>query len=419
MSFLIVSVAGIFIAFGAKTRFKSFINPVSFFSLGISVPLLFAYVIELFFNYATELNIPVLPMSQGQVFNLSLAYFSAILVFLIPWLLPAKRSPTHGFWPNDSKSYGISLVLVITILVVSILLAAFFTGGIPLISMLSGELDVREYNQALKSVPFGLISLITLLSQVVILFGTFVLLPAKITERRGNQLRFLLVLGILFLCMWQGKRQLLLFFTFVLVCRYCLLWQWGVGFRSGKMGPITITAVMFVIFVSLFVIGDIVRYQGSGANIFSFVGYIVWPIHNMLFILEAHESGFAISNWAVFTELIPARFGGKALLAEFSFLQQIPSSPSGYLSYWWIDGGFLFSMFGVFLLSVVSRVSYDYCLRGYSEKNFAIYLLVLWVCATSGIYTHFISLNFFWLPLLGIIFLPKLKRIILIISSTS
>lgn len=417
MSFLVTGVAGVLIAFLAKTRFNNMANPVSFFSLGISVPLLIAYGVEVYIDDAIVLNMPVFAVKKTQMFNLSFAYLSAMLIFLIPWLFPTKRLPKNGFRSGDFESYRGSMFLVLILLVLSILIAILLLRTVPVISMISGGLDIRDYNEIIKGLPFGLVSIINTLSMLFIILSSSILLPVKKYMKKGRLFQLILFLFILFLCLWQGKRQLLMFFTFVMICRYYIHWGWAADFRLGRRSPISITTVMISLVALLFIIGDFVRYQEEGANVFSFVGYLVWPVHNMLYILDARESGFSIQNWAVLTELLPARYGGKSLLADFSFMQQIPSSPSGYLAYWWVDGGYLFSMVGVLLMSMLSLISYNYYVKYGSERSYGVYLMVLWVCITSGIYTHFISLNFFWLPVICIILLPKIRSFRLVVKA--
>jgi len=54
-------------------------------------------------------------------------------------------------------------------------------------------------------------------------------------------------------------------------------------------------------------------------------------------------------------------------------------------------------LLGGLLAGTLARWGHDLRLRSYAGWQF--YMLVLWACATSGIYSHFIALVYFWLPL--------------------
>jgi hypothetical protein len=111
----------------------------------------------------------------------------------------------------------------------------------------------------------------------------------------------------------------------------------------------------------------------------------------------------------VLTELLPARFGGKDLWGQMTQFLFEPTSPSGYFSYWYISFGLWGVAAGSFLLSVASRYAFEVSVK--SEHHLRIYILMLWSCAMIAVYSHFITLAYFWIPLFSLIVINFLSRL--------
>ncbi|MFA5040794.1 MAG: hypothetical protein WC464_04080, partial [Bdellovibrionales bacterium] len=99
----------------------------------------------------------------------------------------------------------------------------------------------------------------------------------------------------------------------------------------------------------------------------------------------------------VMTEMLPNRMGAKENAKIVAPVLHEPTSPSGFMTYWWLDGGLPFVMLGCFLFGALSLVFYRR--RHMSPFAWQCYVMTLWAAATSGIYNHFITLIYFWLPI--------------------
>ena len=126
--------------------------------------------------------------------------------------------------------------------------------------------------------------------------------------------------------------------------------------------------------------------------------YFSWPVYNVVSI-DSHLGMDGIGSLKyVLTELLPARWGGKDQVKELAVMLFEPTSPSGYLAYWFVDFGIPGVAVGAGLLGLVSRFSFAGMCN--SEHAMRKHILVLWCCATAAVYSHFISLAFFWAPLI-------------------
>src|SRR5690606_36092040 len=93
-------------------------------------------------------------------------------------------------------------------------------GGIPIQQMMAGRIDVADYNNLLKGVPFGVMSLINVFSMLFLLqVSTLVRFYRKLKKIWRAQ-SLVLFTFVPFLCFWQGKRQLFLFFILVILFRF-------------------------------------------------------------------------------------------------------------------------------------------------------------------------------------------------------
>jgi hypothetical protein len=388
--------------------FGGVINPVALFSLGLATPSFFVAFLNVIAQIL-EINFPLTIDSEYQsLVAVSLAYSAAILVFLLPWIIGIHKiyrncCNSKQYCQNSERVYLKRGILVLSILVLLLIgVAGIYMGGIPLIEMLAGSLDVRDSDQSLTILPLGILSFITVGIMIIMLW--LVSLFFILIRNRSDWGRYILYLFLLLpVIFWNGKRQNILFFLVVFLFRYILEWNESFHFRKHNLSPWRIIFLSFLILLGTFIFIDAIRYQDAGqgaSNSLIFLGYLTWPARNMISIYD-HLGYGGIGNtleegFFTLAELMPARLGGKDLvLASGDFLFE-PTSPSGFLAYWWFDGGFLFSLIGVFVFSSLSF--YIYTLRLRSPSWGRIYLLTLWCCITSGVYTHFIALNYYWIP---------------------
>lgn len=388
--------------------FGNIVNPVALFSIGLATPIFFTAILD-FLAEIWEIDFSVtLDQESSILLPPSLAYVAAILVFALPWMFVSKiiilkRLRRKNYFLVSERSRLKKNILIFSSGILLLVgFAGISMGSIPLVEMLRGSLDVRDSDQAAAGLPLGLLSVITVGIMIVMLWAVSFFFDYQNGKHDwGKYLLFVLVFfPILF---WNGKRQNLLFFIIVFGLKYLTEWSENINFRRNHISPWKIFFVLSVVLVGTFVFIDAIRYQDTGqgaSNSLILLGYVTWPARNIISIYQnlgfsGVEDGFGDGLFTL-AELVPARLGGKDLVLASGELLFEPTSPSGFLAYWWLDGGFLFSLFGVFGFSCFSMYIYAKRLRNPSWDR--IYLLTLWCCITSGIYTHFIALNYFWLP---------------------
>lgn len=397
------SLSGLLFSFYWWNRLGTPINPVTLFLLGISFPILFAISFVIKFSPESILNWNDLDYSNNVIGELSVGYFLTIIVFQIPWFFvkKAKNKPA-------AKETRETTLLPIALICLSLLLVcSMFLEGLPIIQMALGTLDMRSHDANLINIPFGLLTFLNIFIFLYIITFTNTLIPSDgITINRAKLIYLLL---LLLLCFWQGKRQHFLIFLFFYIARYYIVRIEYLGHRFNHKA-IFKSLIFSILLIVAFIIIDQIRYQGDGSNTLILFGYFTWPVYNLLSIVELYRIGPPDIGLMFITELIPNRFGGEEKVVEYSRYLFEPSSPSGYLAYWWFDGGLWFALFGVLVLSYASRFSYSYFHASRTNKSLSIYLLLLWCCASSGIYNHFISLNFFWLPLVMLLLIFRQNR---------
>lgn len=384
------------------------VNPVALFSIGLAAPIFFTAVLD-FLAQIWEIDFPV---TLGQdVSNLSapsFAYVVAILVFFLPWMLASKkiafeRVRLKSYLPISERSRLKKNILILSICILLLIgFAGLSMGGIPVVEMLMGSMDIRDSDQNAAALPLGMLSVITVGIMIIMLWAVSFFFDPQ--SGRHDWRKYLLFFIIFFpIIFWNGKRQNILFFMVVFGLKYLIEWSDNANFRRRYISPWKIFLLLSVVLVGTFVFVDAIRYQDTGqgaSNSLIFLGYLTWPARNIISIYQnlgfgSVGDGFG-DGFFTLAELVPARLGGKDLVLASGELLFEPTSPSGFLAYWWFDGGFLFSLFGVFVFSCFSL--YVYAKRLMNPSWGRIYLLILWCCITSGIYTHFIALNYFWLP---------------------
>lgn len=378
-------------------RFRTIFNPVSLFCASYAATIGFAYLID-YLAQTQELHggFRSDPDAAAPLYGLGL------MSFLLPWLpLPCRKVRQDLMAIQGVKDMGHlkEWTYACSILILLLLaLCMWGLGSIPLVSMVLGHYSIAEHIENLKRLPMGLMALVLLATFLLILHSA-----SMIVHRHAYRLKamdfFWFALVLLLSVTWQGNRQGFLIIIFFVVAR------WALAAADGPRPPLLRVvkralvgcAVVFC-FVAFFVGVGKVRYANLGGGVpLELLMYFSWPVYNVISIQDSGHFGGDWEPHYVLTEILPSRFGGKAQVIEMGQYLFEPTSPSGYFSYWFLDYGYAGVMAGSLALSVFCRWAYGRQRR--SETEMRIYLLVLWCCATAGIYNHFLSLHFFWLPL--------------------
>jgi hypothetical protein len=201
---------------------------------------------------------------------------------------------------------------------------------------------------------------------------------------------------------WQGKRQGIFMLIFMIIARYCQQNK-NINFKR-----IFLAIIIMVSFFAFF--NGINRIRTNIGQreepSYEFLLNMASPSLNMVSIVNYYslqESN--IFPYHVLSELLPNRYSVSALEEDIKESLFNRTSPSGYISLWYIDYKYFGVFLGSYLLGLVSFVFFSK--RNESEYDMQLYILILWCCATSLAYTHFNSLNFFLLPFLAVSFLKK------------
>jgi oligosaccharide repeat unit polymerase len=323
---------------------------------------------------------------------------------MLPWLTLLFKKPDIIYEFTDKSKYvkvvkGLSFILLILLFLGFILL-----GGTPIFNMILGKLNVDEYNASLINLPFGFLTLILSTSILLNLY-----LSSFIANRSYYNITYLFIASILLLCLfgalWQGKRQGLLMLIFMIAARLAQR-------KSNKsvVKKITTAFITFIVAVTFFFIFtqvSKVRTNSSETDSYELISYAMYPAMNMVTIIDHFPTyGSAVVPKHIVSEIIPWRFASGGDEADGSFLFE-PTSPSGYFSNWYMDYGYLGVILGALFMSFISK--YFFFRRNRSEHHMRIYIFVLWCCATAGVYSHLINLNFFIFPFLILLAINKIK----------
>lgn len=296
-------------------------------------------------------------------------------------------------------SYLMRWTYLFSVMVLASLAACMLTlGSIPVVAMLLGYYTIADHIENIKRLPLGLMALVLLTTFLLILH-----LASMVAQRRAYRLKAMdlawFALVLVLSSTWQGNRQCFLIITFFVTAR----WSIAAAARvRHSLGAVLIrwsagTGIV-ALFVAFFIVVGTVRHSATGGgDRLELLTYFSWPVYNVMAIQESGHFGGNVVPHYVLTEILPSRFGGKAQVAEMGQYLFEPTSPSGYFSYWFLDYGYLGVAIGALALGVFTRWAYQRRRRG--EIEMRIYLLGLWCCATAGIYNHFLSLHYFWLPL--------------------
>lgn len=383
-------------------KFKNIINPISLFcgSYTISVTavvfsdslgLLRLMAVEDIQPFCTLINI-------------------AVICFCTPWLFVKPNTIlSHNQFTLidyiDIKNivFYLSVFSLILLFIISI-----FVGGLPMILMWQGKIDVGTYNDLLESMPFGLLAIILNIATLFLIYIVSIMINRKYYSFTKIEIIFYTIV-ILLLCFWQSKRQLLLMFIFIFAIRW--YFNTSVSTVKNKKKPLQtflLLGVLYLFYLSFNIVSTI-RQNTDTVNKNELLEYAMYPAMNMVKIVENfpfYGKGIVAPNY-ILTEILPRRFIAKGGF-DFTTILFEPTSPSGYLSYWFMDYGCYGIIIACLMLSLFSIYVYKKSVK--SEIDLRIYILILWCCATSSVYNHFISLNFFIMPYILLILMKYLFK---------
>lgn len=402
------------VAVAAARYFSTYSNPVSFFSIGLAIPLLSQASIDLLpVDWDLLIGLYVQSNSSSTSYAIVMAAtLTGLAAFCLPWLLWREKTAVGGGWPpkDEKRNWGwiASPAFSGMVAVLLVMCASYTLGQLPILAMFEGALDVQQLDSTLNRLPPGLLAGISLFTTIFILDFVFEKFNGAIS--RKNTIYFLMLCIIL--ALWNAKRQQLLFLLVIFCATYLYRWDTDQRYRFGRyhFSPYALALLLFILLVGIFVLVDQIRYSEGSSRAFSILAYLTWPTLNLLSLADnLGFGGLGLRDEAapfVFTELLPSRFGGKDNVTEMGDMLFEPTSPSGFIGYWWLDGGVIFIFLGAFLFGCFSRWAYQMRLR--SRAQWQLFTLMLWVCLSSGIYSHFIAMVYFWLPMLYLVIRSKI-----------
>jgi oligosaccharide repeat unit polymerase len=374
-------------------RFGTLINPPTLFLLSIAATETAAMVVDLLGD-----EIGVHGNFAASPGTLALLYTLGGIAFVAPWLpvKPPEVVPIEAHTYDDLLPAQFMLFAAISSIVL-LGIAVYILGGVPILRMASGEANVNEFLESLVVLPPGLLAAL-LLSNFVLIFYLAMFLMSSRAPRLGTATRYLAIAACLISTLWQANRQLLLILVVIFVARYAVERERTIP-RSkrleGTPKRMLLAVGLGIIFLLFFNTIRALRTEGGEAP-YEILGYFAWPAFNL-----ANVTNFAdyVRREGIFllTEIMPSRFGSMENILALRPILVEPTSPSGYFAYWFLDFDLAGAVMGGLSLSLATRFAYKF--RHRNEALCRCYLLMLWCCATVGVYSHFLTLNFFLLPL--------------------
>jgi oligosaccharide repeat unit polymerase len=336
-------------------------------------------------------------------------YNYAIIIFIIPWLIFSTKGIKRKNFHFSTKRDIVITKYASYILLCSILITVFYLGGLPIFKMILGETNVSDHNKLIESLPFGLLSIVL---NVSIIFSLY--LASILFNRKKNNTSFVSLSLWIIICLlasiWQGKRQGLLIFLFFIIARFSqsVDVKYIINIINIKFLKRAIVYIILVVaFANIFFSVNAIRNNREEIVDNELFQYAMYPPMNLSKIIANNDySGSTFYPNFILTEILPQRFREDNSLELKKYLFE-PTSPSGYLSFWYLDYGIYGVIIGTYLLSISSL--HFYKRRNISEKNMRYYIFILWCCVTVSTYSHFISLNFFILPFIIMKLLDKIK----------
>lgn len=352
-------------------KFTTIFNPITLFCSGYLFSLISLFICNYF------------DLLRGQdiiLLNTSIAYYLlAIVIFILPWI---NYKDTNLYSPVGNYNHlHKKTVCVVVINFLLMFVVFYYFKSIPIIQMIRGELDVETFNNSLKYIPAGILAFINACSTILYMFFS-----SNIYKHKGkislNIKMIILFLLCLFCTIWQGKRQGLMLFIFILIAMYIIKKRIKINLKT-----ICIIFLFFSLFYFIFTNISYIRngYQSQ----YELISYSMYPAMNFSYLSDIYPPlGTTIFPNKIFSEIIPNRYN----LNNYDFTDYLfeSTSPSGYLSYWFMDYGVYGIIIGALLLSIISKICYSR--RFLSEYNSWINILIMWACFTSFVYSHLLTI---------------------------
>ncbi len=393
-------------------RFGTVFNPPSLTALSLAG----ASSIAVFFDALVQRGNVIHAGFVGSTTTAAVVYSVGLISFVIPWLDLSRKQKTSTMCAD--KNLSRTLLQISCLVVTALVLTWALLGEIPFLQMALGRESINDHLDNLRRLTPGV--MMANLAALVVLCLYIASRSAYPRTSFSSKLIFAFaILVALVACGWQGNRQSFLIFLFFFIVRNFLSRTERYGHKpdKGKVWRMRIyTAISLFVFAGGFTAINYIRlaHEGRFSGPAELLLYYSWPVYNIVSITSKIGIAGTGDYSFLLTELLPARFGGKALLGEISQLLFEPTSPSGFFSYWYLSFGAIGVAMGGLVFSLASRYAFEVSLR--SEHHLRVYILLLFSCATISVYSHFLSLSYFWIPLLSLVVVNFCSRITLLPS---
>lgn len=357
-------------------------------------------------------------------------WMSAYLAF---WIGCKSVNLSSIFWSKKSIDYSQSsfyikpvplrllLSLILLALGIQVLMAVQVLGVVPILAFASGGYDVDLVNQQQLSGSFGQFGVL-LLSNITL---SALILSGLVTRNKLNLIdRILLVIAIIFVVfvsVFQGKRQGLFMFSALLFSGLALvkgrilspISEQIFSIKLSKKqtafaGVIVISFFVFVMgFISSLRLGSIKEYSFR-KNFDEICFYLSLPLVNLHSeVYAAGVQGFQFNPKGLLYEALPYRIREQyeASYLAYPMPKAERSSGAGFIgSVHWEVG--LVGMLA-FCCLVGAMCKYVYVM---STSNFfflLVYCQAVWALVAAHSYNHFLTLIYFYVPVVVYFFLSK------------
>ena len=187
-------------------KLNTIFNPVTLYSSA-----LFISVISVYFSDLLGLLRGSNISDSFVILNL---YNVSVIFFIIPWINFKEKKIFNFVQKKENKLIIIIYILILLFTILSTL-TYILLGGIPILDMLSGKLNIVDYNVLIKRLPMGMLSIFLLISTLFSLFFS-----SFIVKRNELKYKFWFLTLLFFITLvstvWQGKKKgILMLFFFV------------------------------------------------------------------------------------------------------------------------------------------------------------------------------------------------------------
>lgn len=377
-------------------KLNTIFNPVTLYSSA-----LFISVISVYFSDLLGLLRGSNISDSFVILNL---YNVSVIFFIIPWINFKEKKIFNFVQKKENKLIIIIYILILLFIILSAL-TYILLGGIPILDMLSGKLNIVDYNGLIKRLPMGMLSIFLLISTLFSLFFS-----SFIVKRNELKYKFWFLTLLFFITLvstvWQGKRQGILMLFFFVIARFFQKSDYSKNINISFSKKIYLI-IFFCLFILSFMQIGRVRHNDTNIDNTEILSYTMFPVMNFTYTVSNTKFyGNSLMPNAVINDLFPRRVADNKELNQIETTTFEPSSPSGYLNPWYYDFGIFGIVIGTIILSVISL--FFYRRRNYTENNMRKNILILWCCGTIGVYNHLITLNYFVIPMISILSLDLL-----------